>query len=157
MDFLFGYLLTQLKLQQNPIARCLILSCSHALSLTFSRYLISDLLQKSLDQHFRIIFDQSQSPQYRRGYLNACYTIILSRSRITRKFAQNNLVLDKIVQRAAPLLIYFMTCILCEKFTTVFDLIHWTCQRPSTLFNIRKSSKQSPDVYLFLTNMSWTF
>ena len=44
-----------------------------------------------------------------------------------------------------------MTCILCAKITTIFDLVHWTCQRPSTLFNIRKSSKKSPDVYLRLT------
>ena len=32
-------------------------------------------IQKSLGQHFRIIFDQSQSLQYCRGYLKACYTI----------------------------------------------------------------------------------
>ena len=41
-------------------ARCLILSYSHALSLTFSRYLISDPFQKSLDQHFRVIFEPWQ-------------------------------------------------------------------------------------------------
>ena len=42
---------------------------------------------------------------------------------MTRIIAQNNLVFARIVQRTAPLLTYFMTCILCEKKHNYIQLI----------------------------------
>ena len=46
-----------------------------------------------------------------------------------------------------------MTCILCEKITTRLDLLHWTCQRFLTLFNIWKSSRCVPPLNEYVVDV----